>query len=91
MVLSETFGETGTAVNFFGGQWWLVGLFLLLLFIVFLLAYKVSSEAIIFFIVAGLTSVGSYQLFIINESITQTVLLISFMFIGSIVYLWISK
>lgn len=91
MVLAETFGETGTAVTFFGGQWWLVGLFLLLLFVVFLFAYKVPFEAISIFIITGLISISSYQLFVIDESITQTVLLLLFMFVGFIAYLWVSR
>ena len=90
-MLNETFGTAGTAVTFFGGQWWLVGLFLLLLFVVFLLAYRVNAEGISIVVVLGLISVGSFQLFVISEQYVQTILFIIFMFVGYLVYRWISR
>lgn len=91
MAFAETFGQTGTAVSFFGGQWWLVGLFLLFIFIAFLLAYRSSAYTITTFIILGITSIGSYQLFVINEQITQTILFLLFIFVGFIAYLFFSK
>lgn len=91
MVFAETFGVNGSAVTFFGGQWWLVGLFLLLIFVLFLVAYRVSAAGITTLIVFGILTIGSYQLFIINEQITQTILFIIFIFIGFIAYLFFSR
>lgn len=92
-ILNDTFGQAGTAVEFFGGtsQWYLVGLLLLTVFICFLIAYKVNAEGIISLTVLGLLSVGSYQLFIIDEQLIQTTLLILFIFVGFIAYIFISK
>jgi len=89
--IEGTFGETGTAVTFFGGQWFLVGLFLLILFVTFLIAYRVSANSITVFITMALLSISSYQIFIIGEQITQTILFILFMFVGFMAYLFFSR
>lgn len=93
MVLVETFGINGTAAAFFGGPdaWWLVGLLLLLIFLIFLMAYNVSAETITLFLVIGMISVGMFQLWTINEQIIQTVLFLVFMFVGYMAYLWFSR
>ena len=88
---SETFGQFGTATTFFGGQWFLVGLFILLILVMFLIAYKVSASGITTFITMGLLTISSYQIFIIGEQITQTIIFILFMFIGFMAYLFFSK
>lgn len=91
MALAETFGVTGTGVYFFSGQWWLLGLFLLLVFITFLLAYRVNTYGIISVTILGLLSISSYELFVIQEQYSQTILLFVFMFVGFIAYLWLSR
>lgn len=91
MVLAETFGATGLGTEFFGGQWWLVGILLLLVFVAFLVAYKVNVDGIITFIILALLLIGGYQLFVINEQIVQTILFIIFMFVGYIAYRFVSK
>lgn len=91
MALAETFGQAGTAVTFFGGQWWLVGMFLLFVFLAFLIAYKVNAAGITMFVISGILTVSAYQLFIINEQITQTILLFVFIFVGYVAYLFFSK
>jgi hypothetical protein len=90
-MFTETFGDGGTAAYFFGGQWWMVGLFLILIFVLFLAAYRAPSEVISIFLVISLISVGYYQIFVIEEYIIQTVLLLVFMFVGTIVWRWISR
>ena len=91
MVLAETFGVGGTGTAFFGGQWWLVGILLLLVFVAFMVAYKVNVDGIITFIILALLLIGGYQLFVINEQIVQTVLFIIFMFVGYIAYRFVSR
>lgn len=91
MAFAETFGIAGTGVYFFSGQWWLLGLFLLLIFITFLMAYKVNVNGIVTVLVLGLISISAYQLYFINEQITQTILLFVFIFIGSVAYLFLSR
>jgi hypothetical protein len=90
-MFNETFGATGTAVTFFGGQWWMVGLFLILVFLVFLLAYRVPSEVISLYLIISFITVGAYQIFVIEEYIIQTVLLFVFILVGSIAYGWLSR
>jgi len=91
MAIVETFGQYGTAVDFFGGQWWIVGLFILIIFVSFLMAYKVSAYGITSFIIIGLLSISSYNLFFIEEQIIQTILFLLFMFVGFIAYLFFSR
>jgi len=90
-MFNETFGDGGTAMTFFGGQWWLVGLFIILIFLVFLLAYRVPSDVISIFLVISFITVGAYQIFVIQEYIIQTILLFVFILVGSIAYGWLSR
>jgi len=91
MVFAETFGQLGTAQTFFGGQWWLVGLFILLVFVVFLSAYRVTAYGMTTFIILGLLSISGYNIFIIQEQVTQTILFLLFMFVGFVGYLFFTK
>lgn len=91
MVFAEVFGLNGLGTAFFGGQWWLLGLFLLLIFVTFLVAYRVTAYGITTFIIIGLLSISGYQLFVIGEQITQTILFLLFMFVGFIAYIFFSK
>lgn len=90
-MFNATFGAEGTAATFFGGQWYLVGLLLLIIFVIFLMAYRANREAIATVIVLGLTSVSVFQLFFINEQIIQSVLLIIFIFVGFIAFLFFGR
>lgn len=90
-LFDQTFGETGTAASFFGGEWWLVGVFLLIIFVCFLMAYRVPADGITLFIVMGTSLIGFYNLFIINEQYVQTLLFIVFIFVGYIAYLFFSR
>jgi hypothetical protein len=90
-MFNETFGATGTAVTFFGNQWWMVGLFLILIFLMFLLAYRVPAEVISLYLIISFITVGAYQIFVIEEYIIQTVLLFVFILVGSIAYGWLSR
>ena len=89
-LLSATFGAGGTATSFFG-SWWLVGLFLLFIFIVFLHAYRVPAGGIIVLTIFGLLTISSYSLFIINEKITQTIIFIMFIYVGYMAYLFFNR
>jgi len=91
MVLAETFGQSGTAVDFFGGQWEFVGLFMLIIFVTFLMTYKVPAQAITTFIIIGFLSISGYSLFVIQQQITQTILFMLFIFVGFIAYLFFSR
>ena len=83
MVFYETFGEGGTAQAFFGGQWWLVGFFLVLIFLVFAIAYRLPSDSLIMILLIGLLSASSYALFFIYaEQMIQTIIVIILIYIS---------
>ena len=90
-IFEITFGETGAATQFFSGNWWLVGLLILIVFIAFLARYGVPAEGIILFTIIMLLLVGVYSLFLISESIIQTILLILFIYVGWQFYLWVTR
>lgn len=94
-MLAETFGINGTAQAFFGGQWWLVGLFLLFIFAIVLYNFGVGGEMISIFIVTGLLVTMSYQLFSVASGqmaqIVQTILFFIFIVVGYFVYRFFSK
>ncbi len=49
-LLTEIYGSSGLAFDFFGGQWWLVGLFIIFIFTVYLLPKGFSAEAMSLFL-----------------------------------------
>ncbi len=82
-VLLDIFGSEGLATGFFGGQWWMVGLFLLLIFVTYLFGAGFSAEALALFIFAGVILVTIDNLFRIPSDwiiiiITFIVILIGF-------------
>lgn len=88
----ETFGFNGSAQAFFGGAWWLVGLLLILIFLSFALAYRVSYEGILILMVMGLVTGVAYNLYFqFALSIVQTVLFITFIFVAYIGYIFFNK
>ena len=91
MALAETFGVTGTAVDFFGGEWWLVGILLLIFFLAFLIANRVNVDSIVVFTVLFILTIAGYQIFVVSEQIVQTILFLVFIFVGYIFYIFISR
>lgn len=89
--ISATFGSSGTAVQMFGGQWWLVGMFLLLILVLFMVRYGVNSSGIIITTILGLVLVGVYEIFIIETAYIQAMLIFIFIFVGSILAFWITR
>ena len=90
-MLAETFGASGTAQAFFGGLWWVVGIYLLMIFISMLMGYKVQADGIAIFIIVGLLTITAYSLFILDDQIPQVILLFIFIYVASAFYLWFRK
>lgn len=71
--MTDIFGSNGLAFDFFGGQWWLVGMLIVFLFSTYLYASGFSQEAMSLFIfcsvilvtIDGLFSIPSDWLIII--------------------------
>ena len=92
MVFYETFGFNGTASAFFGGQWWLVGILMIFIFVAFALAYRVNYEGIMVIMILGLVSASAYNIyFLFREDIVQTVIFITFIFIAYMGYNFFNK
>lgn len=64
-LLAEIFGINGSAAEFFGGQWWLAGIFLIFVFTVYLYGRGFTQEAMGLFIFSAfilLTIDGLFQI-----------------------------
>jgi len=57
------FGSSGSAINAFNGLWYIVGFFILLFFVMYLIGANVSFENIVFVILTFLLLSMSYGLF----------------------------
>ena len=88
-----TMGSNGTAVDFFGGQWWLVGMFLLILFSVVLFTEGVNSQSIALILLTGSIVILGYQIFtlVATTSYFQTAIFFILMFAGWFYYRWIVR
>jgi len=89
-IFDYLFGESGTAVEFFGGQWWLLGLFFLLVFAVLMFSAGVDGRAIAMMIMTGLVVMISENIFTLLSSanIYQTLIFFMLMFAGWLYYKW---
>lgn len=90
-LLAEIFGSAGSAQQFFGGQWWMVGLFLIFILSVYFFARGFTAEAMGLFIFSAIILVTIDNLFTIpSEWIIIIIVLISFM-IGMGLKNWLLK
>ncbi len=89
-IFDYVFGETGTAVDWFGGQWWLLGLFVLIIFAVVMFSAGANGRAIAIMIMTGLIVIVSEQIFTLASSanIYQTIIFFMLMFAGWLYYRW---
>lgn len=89
-IFSSLFGDGGNAALFFGGQWWLVGLFLLLIFAVFMFSEGANGQAIALMVMTGVVVVIAEEIFTIlaGDSIYKTILYFLLMFAGWYYYRW---
>jgi hypothetical protein len=89
-IFDLTFGETGNAVIFFGGQWWLVGLFLLLVFAVLMYSEGAGGRNIAIMFITGIVVMLTNSLFTIlaTEPILKTIMYFMLIFGGWYYYRW---
>ena len=81
-LLNETFGETGTAAVFFGGEWWLVGLMLIMTFLLYFYGKGLPAEGIVLFLFSALLLVTLDNLFTIGNDIILTIIIFILIFLG---------
>ncbi len=62
-LLAETFGESGLASSYFGGQWWMVGLFLIFVFALYFYGRGFTTEAMALFLFSAIILVTIDNLF----------------------------
>ena len=72
-LLNETFGIAGTAQDYLGGQWWLVGLLLMCVFILYFYGKGINADGIVLLLFACLILVTMSNLFVIGQNIIITV------------------
>ena len=90
-LLNETFGQTGTAQAYFGGEWWLVGILLLMIFLLYFFGRGVSTEGIVLFLFAGILLITVDNLFTISEDIIMTVIIFILIFLSFGLYKLITR
>lgn len=83
-LLNATFGETGTAQAFFGGEWWLVGLLLIMVLLLYFYGRGVSGDGLIVFIFSAILLVTLDNLFRITNDIVMTIVIFILIFVGLI-------
>lgn len=89
-IFGHVFGDTGTAVGFFGGQWWLLGIFLLTVFAIVMYSSGANGRAITLMFLIGLIAMVSEEIFTLVSSanIYQTIIFFLLMFAGWYYYRW---
>jgi hypothetical protein len=89
-IFEQIFGSAGIAVDFFGGQWWLLGLFFLVLFGTVMYSAQASGKAIALMITTGVVIIISEQIFTLISTISyfRTILFFMLMFAGWFYYRW---
>lgn len=88
-LLTEIFGSSGKAFDFFGGQWWLVGLFVIFVFTIYLYASGFSSEAMGLFLFASFLLVTIDGLFQIPSDWIVIIIAFITIIIGFSVNKWL--
>jgi len=62
-LLADVFGISGSGVDFFGGQWWMLGFFIIFIFAVYFYSSGFSGEAMSLWIFAAVILVTIDTLF----------------------------
>ena len=81
-ILNQTFGVAGTAQAFFGGEWWIVGITLIMIFLLYFYGRGLSPEGIVMFLFSAILLVTIDNLFTINNDIIMTVIIFILIFIS---------
>lgn len=81
-LLNATFGQAGTAQTYFGGEWWLVGILLIFIFLMYFYGKGVSVEGLVLFIFSAILFITIDNLFQVGEDIIMTAVVFILIFIA---------
>lgn len=84
--IATTFGQAGAATAFFAGQWFMVGLFLILIFGMYFYGANIPREGLILFLASAFLLVSIDNIFEIPQEYQLTVIIPIMLFIGIILY-----
>lgn len=84
--ISTTFGQTGTAIVFFAGQWWMVGMFLILIFALYFYGANIPREGLILFLASSFLLASIDNIFEIPQEYQLTIIIPVLIFIAIILY-----
>lgn len=85
-IFKIVFGDGGSASSFLGGNWWLVGLFLMFIFILYFYSKGVSMEGLILTLFAGVLLIQLNGIFDIASDYLMLIIVIFVLFIGYTFY-----
>ena len=89
--LNSTFGEVGAATEFFSGQWWLVGFFLIIVFGLYMYGKGVRTEGMILFLLSAFLLVTIDNLFIIAQEHIVFVVAVLIIFVCEVLSRWLAR
>lgn len=84
--LAATFGETGAAVTFFAGQWWMVGIFLIMIFALYFYGANIPREGLLIFLASSFLLVSIDNIFEIPQEYQLTIIIPIMIFVSIILY-----
>lgn len=85
-IFNTVFGDGGSAALFFGGQWWLVGLFLMLILVIYFYGKGVGMEGLLLTMFAGVLLVQLKAIFAIGNDILMLIIVVFILLIGYTFY-----
>lgn len=90
-ILAETFGQSGTASQFFGGQWWAVGILLIVILVLYFYARGLSAEGVALFLFAAVLFILIDELFVMPQEYVMLIIVLILMFFGFMLWRFIGK
>lgn len=92
-IFEYLFGQSGTAVDFFGGNWWLVGIFFLVIFALVLFTEGAGSNSIALILLVGSVLIVTYPIFTLIQTIGyfQVIVFIVLILAGWYYYRWLNR
>ena len=89
--INDTFGYGGAASIYFAGQWWMVGLFLIIIFGLYLYGSNISREGLILFVISAFLLTSINNIFQIPQEYQLMIVIPIIIFIGLIFYSVINR
>ena len=87
------FGQEGTAVAFFGGNWWMLGVFIILLIATVMYQHGSGSTSIALFVLFSSVVMIAYPIFTYLETVGYIQIIVFFVLIfsGWFFYKWVNR